>query len=353
MVAIKSFSSFFWRIDPGFFNLKLAARTVLAIILSLWIVQDDLLLTRMMAGIGSGIAMQGVVAQTGRLRVLHVTVFTLFYFSVFALGLAVRHSPIWTAVTLTGLGFFVNYIRRFGLEKSIAPFMVWILCFLATILPFTSTHQAWVHIYGLLVGLVVAACVTLFVFPNNYQKLFINNVNLFFKSLSLGMESLRRQILIHDRNLVFGELPFVQVKQNISRLVDSNQTILYSPAFKKEESEFSTITASQYALINAYSLLLDAYSEIWHKDIRLSHATLLIISSTCKQVANICSAIHVDDDGAIINETAESFMPKLGKRLGEKPALDPETIIILLNFKLGFELLAQNINYLTRIKNES
>ncbi|GGI82826.1 hypothetical protein [Legionella impletisoli] len=353
MRAINSFRSFFWNIDPGYFNLKLATKTILAIVISLWIVRDEPMLTNLLAGIGSGFAMQGVVAKTMRYRAFHVFAFDVFYFTVFILGLMVRESPIWSAVLLTVLGFMVNYIRRFGLEKSIAPFMVWILCFLATILPFKSAETAWPHVYGLLVGLGVSAGVILFVFPDNYRQLFLNNTNLFFKALSEGMNELRAQLLLDKPIRDYCDVSFVRIKQTLKKLADLNQTIIHSSAFVEEETQLSYSTADLFALINAYSLALDAFYDLWQKNLDIPRATRLTLCLMCKQCAKFFSFLHMNPDFLIHKTKAYRFIPNLGERLGKTPSVRPDLIIALLNFKLSFELLSQSATKLLRNEYES
>lgn len=139
--------AFFWSMDPGHFQLKQSLKTILAILISLWLMRDEAMITKLMAGAAAGFSMQGVVARTWMMRITHVIFFMLINSVAFSLGLLVRESPVGTAITLVILGFLVNYIRRFGLENSLAPLMAWVLCFLATILPFQHTADAWNHTY--------------------------------------------------------------------------------------------------------------------------------------------------------------------------------------------------------------
>jgi len=338
-----SLRNFFWNIDPGYFNLKLAAKTVLAIMVSLWIVRDGVLSTQMMAGIGSGIAMQGIIAQTFRQRALHIVIFSFSYIAVFALGLLVRDSPEWTALTLVGLGFLVNYIRRFDLEKSVAPLMVWILCFMATILPFNNTMDAWTHIYGLFIGLGVAAVVIMAVFPENYHKLFINNCNYFFEVLHLGMDEMQRNMPGPDRYVKFDDLNFVQRLQTLTKIADSSHAMLHQHDFAGKDPRSSEIIVYQYALINAYSLLIDAYSYLWQHHIILPPATQLALSRMCMQLSRLFSSMHLEKNLTISKKDDYNSSTAHKERIGAVPAAEPGTIIMLLNFKLGFELLGKNI----------
>ena len=79
-----------WRMDPGQFLLKQGAKTILAILISLWLMRQEPLVSQLMAAVASGFSMQGVIAKTWLLRVLHVSLFIFGYTITFAVGLLVR-----------------------------------------------------------------------------------------------------------------------------------------------------------------------------------------------------------------------------------------------------------------------
>src|SRR5688500_5111814 len=116
--AIKNFA---WRIDPGYFTLKLALKTVLALFVSLYLVRNDAFITKLFASYTAVIAMQGIDAKVWRYRVLHILIFDLLFCLSFSLGFLVAKSHLASAIILACLGFGINYIRRFNLERSIAP----------------------------------------------------------------------------------------------------------------------------------------------------------------------------------------------------------------------------------------
>lgn len=343
-----------WRLDPGYFNLKQAAKTILSLLISLWVVRQEPLLTKLLAGVASTVSMQGIVAKTWRTRVLHVGVFILIYFAVFVLGLWVRESPSLTAITLVFLGFFANYIRRFGLESSLAPMMLWLLCFLATILPYTPVDEGWSPIYGLFVGFGVSAIIILCFFPDNYPRLFMKNSNLFFATLSEGMNEIRRHLLMSEaRKLDFTELPFVQIRFILMQLLATNQAIQHHKVFVHYEQQIESILTHQYALLNAYTLILDAYKELWTLPDGLSDTARLALSRSSRQFAKLFSQMRVNSDYHIEKQRSFCFIPNLTKRLRLKPAADADIVMILLNFKLGFDLLNQHAGELLRNADET
>lgn len=351
MHTLNQFRVYLWNVDPGYFNLKQALRTVLAIIISVGITYDKGILTSLLAGIVGGISVQGVVAETWILKLLHIVVFDFIYFAVFILGLMVRDSADWTALTLVVLGFFANYIRRFGLENSMAPMMGWTLCFLATTLPFSSTDEAWRHMYGLLVGFGVSAVIILFVFPENYSRLFVKNSNRFFQTLSSGMAEIRRYLLISNRKTMHvTDLPFESIKTTLMQLVNTNQAIQLNRKTAKTEKQFSYIVSHQYALVHAYTLLIDA---LWIHSNEMSRSAQLAISLVCKQFATLLAAIGMHADFTVSKDSSFCFLPDLAKKLGLAPADNPAVIMLLLNCKLGFELMNQHIIQLVKNSDET
>lgn len=341
-----------WEIDPGYFNLKQAFKTVLAIIVSVGLLSGDTILTQLMAGIASGFAMQGVVAQTAKARVIHVVVFDLAYFLAFALGLSVRGYPNLTALALVLMAFGVNYIRRFGFENSNAPMSAWILCFLATILPFADSAQAWAHIHGLLIGFAVSAFIILFVFPDHYSRLFITNSNRFFHTLAQGLRDIRNHLLIPNLEHDLKQLGFWTIRSTLIKLVDSNQTLVQSSVFVGKEKEVNSILIHQYGLLNAYLLMLDAYQALWVNKHPLNRTARLALSQMSKQLSQSLSAITMQDNFNVNAEHASCFIPDMAKRLGRTPLSNRSLIIALLNLKLSADLLSQNITGLLRIHDE-
>lgn len=334
----------FWNIDPGYLNLKLAFKTVLGIILTLLILRGHSLLTQLMAAIACGFSMQGVGGKTWGGKALHILVFDVIYFSAFVLGLSVRDYPILTAATLVTVGFFANYIRRFNLENSFAPLMVWILCFLATILPIPSAHEAYTHLGGLLLGLVVAAVVTLLIFPEDYPLLLIKNSNRFFKTLSAGFYEVRRYLLGYEKAPGdFTQLRFVQIKKELTELMDINQTLQHSLVVQNKQ-HLNEILVHQYGLLSAYSLMIEAYQTLLLNPQYLPRMFRLDLIRLNKKLANIFALVRMHQDWKITPQLdlCDVNLSSLTKAVPQ----DAEIILALLNLKLGFAMAKKHLRHL-------
>ena len=338
-----------WNIDPGYFRLKHAAKTIVAILITLWLMRNEALPFQLMSGIVSGFSMQGVVEKTGFLRVIQIVVLNVAYFLSFILGLAVRDSVDGTAITLVILGFVVNYLRRFGLQTSMAPMMAWSLCFFATTLPFASTGVVWDHSYAVVTALVVSALVNALIFPENYQRLFVVNSNRLFHALSQGMHEIRRHLVRSDQMDVFESSVFVGIAEAMSHLLESNQAMEEDEFFVRTCPHAGDILLQQYALVHAYMMMLDTYRTLNHT--LLSSEERLALSELYRQFEHVFASMDMRKDYEVLSNNAWVSLAFLGKKLTRPPA--PESIIVLLNLKLGFNLFNRHIAHLLRRSNES
>ncbi len=340
---MKRFASFLWGIDPGYFRLKHAIKTVLAILLALWWVQDEHLYSILLAGIACGFSMQGIVAKPLRSRFIQVLIFHSFYFSAFMLGLWVRDSADWTGLVLVLLGFAVNYGRRFDLQHSMAPMMAWSICFLATILPFGDTSQAYDNIYGFVVGLIVSAIFILLIFPDNYANLYVRNSNRIFRMLGYGMNQMRRYLIQYNKQFEFRRTPFANFKTDLLRLLDSNQMIEQSEIFGEQQRYVNFILIHEYALCNAFFMITDALQVLWQHDQRLPYRTRVALNHLCRQFNRLFKSVSMKTDYTVHAHHHLIAMQRFTERLSQKPATDPQVVICLLNLKLGFVLLNQHL----------
>lgn len=333
-----------WNIDPGYFRLKHAAKTILAILITLWLVRHEPVPFKLLAGIVSGFSMQGVVAKAYSSRIIQIIVLDLAYFLVFYLGLLVHGSEIGTAAVLVVVGFFANYARRFGLQHSVAPMMGWSLCFFATILPFS--HDAiWGQVYGLVVALVVAGLVNGLVFPENYPRLFVANSNRVFQVLAQGMHELRRYVLgVHSPDTP-PRIVFEHLTNTLTRLLESNQAMDESEVFPVHSTRVNSILLQQYALVHTYVMIIDSYRILHQYNHQLSRPARIGLSLMYKQFEKLFASMTMLPDYAV---TSTSDTVSLAKRLSYTPPSEPALIIVLLNLMLSFNLFNRHVSQLLR-----
>lgn len=339
-----------WNIDPGYFRLKHAAKTIWAILITLWLLQGEELAFQLMAGVVSGFSMQGVVAKSLSSRMKQIIVLNVAYFLAFALGLIVRDSIYWSAIMLVMVGFVANYMRRFGLQNSVAPMMGWTLCFFATILPFSSASEVWSHIHWLVIALVVSALVNGLVFSENYPRLFVANSNRLFNVLAQGMHEIRRHVLNTDELHHVNPLVFTGVTDTLARLLESNQAMDESDVFSERGNQINTILLQQYALVHAYMMMLDAFNTLSRHQHRLSRPARIGLSVIYKQFESLFDSMRMLNNGLV---KTEKGVVSFSKHLTHTPPSEPAVIIVLLNLTLSFNLLNQHVALLIRGANET
>ncbi len=335
-----------WIIDPGFFRLKHAAKTILAILITLLLLQREELAFKLMAGVVSGFSMQGVVAKTFSSRLKQIIILNTAYFLAFFLGLLVRDSPDGSAIILVVVGFVANYLRRFGLQSSVAPMMGWTLCFFATILPFSSTSAVWSHSYGLVIALVVSAVVNALVFSENHPRLFVDNSNRIFNMLAQGMHELRRYVLRRDERTSFDKTILSEITHTLTHLLESNQAMEESDVFSNAFSDqITAILLQQYALVHAYVMMLDAFNTLNRHNHQLSRSARISLSLIYKRFEQLFDSMTMRSDYSV---KANAKWMSCATKFAYVPPSEPAIIIVLLNLKLSFNLLNRHIALLTR-----
>ena len=339
-----------WDMDPGYFRLKHAAKTVLAIVVTLLLVHGEPQSFKLMAGIVSGFSMQGAVAKSFFSRMIQIITLNMAYFLAFTIGLVARDFVNGTMIVLVCAGFVANYVRRFGLKNSVAPMMGWSLCFFATMLPFTSTSQAWSHLYGVVIALVVSVLVNGLVFPENYPRLFVANSNRLFDVLARGMHELRRYILDTDEVVAFDTVPFMRITDTLTRLLESNQAMDESEVFIDQDNKINDILLQQYALMNAYMMMIDAYGILSRHHHQLSRPARLEISLFYKQFETLLASMRMRTDYTV---SFKGSLVSVARTLTPTQPSEPAIIIVLLNLKLSFNLFNRHIAQLIRGSNET
>lgn len=320
----------------------------MAILITLLFMNHEHLLIQLMAAFAAGMSMQGIVATIWWSRLYQVLLLDCIYFAVFLLGLLVRDSQEMTAVVLVILGFAVNYARRFGLQASMAPMVAWMLCFMATILPFQSTSEALLHIHGLLAGLLVAAAVMMLVFPQNYRRLFVSNSNHLFKTLRQGMLDARRYLLQGVRAVDFEALPFVKIKTNLHHLLDTNQTLDENCAFGDAQQKADEVLIHLNVLVNAYLMMLEAYRALHNNEYPLSRTARSALSRVSKQFAGLLSCLHMLSNFSVAGRAMKVNTTQLAEKFNPLALRDPTLVTALLHLKLSFTLINTHVCELVR-----
>lgn len=343
MVAIaRQTRRFFWQIDPGYFRLKLAFKTMLAIFISLWWTRDQVMITQLMAATASGFSMQGVVAKDFYRRIIQVFVFSISYFLAFMIGLWARDTTLHTSLVLIGMAFVVNYCRRFNLRYSIAPMMVWMLCFLATVLPFPSRAVAISHIDGLIKGLIVSASVLLLVWPENYKRLFCQNSIFYFSILRDNYRICARWL---STILINGEvLPVKTMREELTSPLESNRTLEASQTLSRNNPRMLNATSQQHAFNQAFFLLTEALLSMQRKKELIPLPLVPLLVDLLYQTARLFDNLSMDKNLRLTGDIDQRIsVNKLNQRISELDITEPQIVMGLMNIKMSIQLINQHI----------
>jgi len=129
------------------------------------------------------------------------------------------------------------------------------------------------------------------------------------------------------------------------QLVNINQTIQYSVNFGDQNDKISEVLTHCYSLLNAYTLMLEAIHSLWFCNYQMSPASRLLFSRKCKQISNKLASMELNRNYKIIAPFKANANLMAMKPI--KPYMTmPSIVMALLNLKLSFDLLTQQLNAL-------
>jgi len=342
-----------WNIDPGYIHLRRASKTIFAILVTMAITSHFSGNIILVACIGSGISMQGIAAITFLGRIRQLVIFDLCYILSFAIGLLVKHSSFFTSLALIIIGFAVNYIRRFNLQKSNAPMMIWLLCFMATIIPFPNTVSHWDILLSLLIGISVSAFTYIFIFPEHYSKLFILNANRIFDGMATGFYDLRKQLISHPQDCRFEDTNAAQQRVLLTELLHSNQMITDNLITARRNPAMSRALIQLYGVVNAFKVILKAYHRMWGTEKKIPRILLAKLCIINMKYAEVCQSVTMQEDFSITIERSLVSLRDWPGQMDRFSTEDADIFMLLLNIKLGLTLMNKHLTKLLWQKNET
>lgn len=327
-----------WDIDPGYFHLKHAFKTILAIIITLVLTSHEALFIKLIAGLTAGFSMQGVIASTPRSRLVQIIILDMAYFAAFIAGLIVRESHFFSAITLIILGFAMNYARKFGLQTSSAPLKIWTLCFLATVIPFNDVHAVWNHLHIVLFALIISACINSIVFPVNYPELFISNTNKLLRHMAKGLLEIR-SYLSGSHSILSAQVRFNETTKQLQHLLEINQTIEQKKDINQQN--LSEALFIQHALVHIFSLMTDAFRILNKYEQEFPKSFSPELKTVFKQFTRWFAAMKMEQNYKIRVKHHELPNLPITINLQHLNTDQPTIILVLLNLKLSVNLLNQ------------
>ncbi len=198
-----------WYKDPGFLRLKHASKTVMAVLLAI-IVAYLLRIPALgvfVAGFAAGFLMQAVAGERRRYQQKTFVVICLVAIVLFFIGNIMQHNTYWQSGYLIILSFFAVYVRRYGPHFMLATLNLWVMGFIATILP-GGWPDALYNSYGVVIASIIAFIVFFYIFPQRkIIAVFDNlrrNFNIVHKILLLSVKQLQvpESSIEHDKKVL-------------------------------------------------------------------------------------------------------------------------------------------------------
>lgn len=341
--------NYLWHKDPGFFRFKHAFKTVFAVVLSVLLFIKASLLTQVLVGMAAGFSIQGISGEGYRGRLLSIVIADFSFVAGYLLGASVNTYPRLSGLLLVVLAFLAMYVRRFGPRFAVFPILVWVFCFLGSILPEGTLFEILWHGASLLPVFIISGVVYFFLFPEKKKELFYNNMQAIFSSYA---SSLRWQIDCQEKescaiNYIKDEpryklrpMPLLQLNQSIAEtlLEESTATI----------NRTNNLFVIQFALGKAITIIYESFEAIYGNKLILPKEAKKHIGNILDNLAEMFSSIEIDKKtGAItlkakLNKT-EKILKKFKEYLSASMLEAGEELVPLLNINLGFRMIFRNL----------
>jgi len=216
--------------DPGFIRLKLAFRALATCVIAAAIclsIGKLAILTAILAGMFAQTAIYG---NTTYEKFFYGLLMTFCFSAAYAIGVLSRDIPFLADALMVIGGFFVFYCKRFGPAFMVMPLFTWVIYFMATIFQ-VPTLEAWLGISGIAIASGIAVFISLFIFPDRKNLLFIDRIK---KHLSLN------------------EAMLIWLKQSLTHTPQNPKQAFRKHFFKKHHKTLELLT-DNLALANTFT----------------------------------------------------------------------------------------------------
>ncbi|KTD78396.1 hypothetical protein [Legionella waltersii] len=334
-------------LSPGIPAFKQASKTILGILITLFLLRNETLGLQLLAAICTGMSIQTVSATPFLLRLYQMIIYDLLFISVFYLGYFVKNSELLTIVFLTGLGFTVNYCKSYVLERSPAPFMIWLLGFIATLLPTQDFSNFTTPLLSFLYGFGVSIPFILFLFPPpDPLTLFQNNKKKLFLLLGQGISELmspnfEKQNMKKDVYRICQRL-----EKRMYSLLSLNQRLLDSIQLNRNKPHQLKVLQISYALVNVYAMLVHSLNRI--NTVHLSPDMNEAVHANSIQILNALSYLSSKRNIAFKSTMDSMTLINMMPMIVHQKMDQTEMISPLIQVSHCFELMKSQIEQLLR-----
>lgn len=348
-MPIQNFFNKLWEADPGYFRIKQACKTILAILIIMAITYSMPLLVKILSAMAAGFSMQAIVGD-GRKQQFEfiVTAFPIYFLCFFIGHFSIAN--VWLSnLVLIVLGFFAIYLRKFGPAFNFAPIIAWSFAFFGIILPINNA-EPWLLAACLCFGLIVSALVYLLVLPERKNKLYYSNLNVFMQDYASILQWLAHQ-LIHKPELKQFQIQKDEYKMHLFQLTLVNGEIAQgqinadSPSGEMMKQLYTT----QYALAKVMSMILEGFENSLQQNLTLSDTVrshlFTAIAIYAAALSNLNIQENVSNHLEILRtlEIMETNLDAFQNLLLDCVVKQKQLAFALININLGLGLILKNI----------
>ena len=344
----------FWEEDPGFFRLKQAFKTVIALLLLGIITYTMPQFAKFFSALAAGFAMQAIVGDTRKQQIKFILLAYPIYLLCFFLGYFTKTNILLSSVFLVALGFLAIYVKKYGAAFFFAPIIAWCFAFLATILPVYSLSIGMLIFYMLL-GMLIGALVYLFIFPELKSSLFDSNLRKFFHAYAMTLQWLA-YLLVHKTDVVEFQRKREQHKNYLFRLTMVNGDIMQNNCKNNETiTRMNKLYIKQYALAKISSMIMEALDLIIREKIEISDDVRSHLFTVFAIYATAIANIDIQQTHSNYREVINT-LTIMEKNLNEFQSLilacvinQKKSMTALINLNLGLRLILRNIRKMEQI----
>jgi len=348
-MTFEALTSKFWEEDPGYFRLKQSCKTLIAILILMLITYSAPQLVKLLSAIAAGFSMQAIIGDSRKKHLRFIVIAFPIYLICYLIGYFSKEYALLSSVALVILGFLAVYVRRFGPEFFFAPIIAWSFCFLGILLPIPMQQYPLV-IGSLILGLIVAAVIFLFLFPERKKKLFFENLDIFFKDYASALQWLAH-ILIHRTTPEAYEKDKATLKGHLFQLTIINGNIAQNQTSSETfgTNRLNYLYSKQYALAKVLTMILEGIGELIQAKITLSDTVrshlFTVFAIYASALTNLDINSRDSNHAAVLKtlEIIESNLEEFQILLIECIIMKNKLVIPLININLGLRLILRNI----------
>ena len=319
--------------DPAFLRLKMATRTIIAVIIAAAISIPLGKLSMITACLGALFLSIAIFGYSTKEKLKAAAIGGASIVAGYAIGIVCKQYFWISSPVLIIAAFLAFYVRRFGPKFAMFPIFSWMMIFIAIIFPLTQS-QMWLSLSGVAISVLVAAIINVTILPEKRLSLFLDN---FASHLHLNhsvLTWLNKHLLKHEGRKSFRAY-LMPRREKAGQLMLDNQ-IISSELFTRNHCTSNLsheMLLWQYDLSKAVGILIDSLCIIFYenKEKIIGQNFLPIIRQSIRGLSQITNEIKVEKKHFLvhfpknvtdIDTLLEAFQQELCQfKLGEKPEL--------------------------------